>query len=329
MTILVTGGAGYIGSHCIISLLERGETIVALDNLSTGFREAVPAAAKLIIGNAGDAATVGAIIKNEGIKTIIHFAASTVVPESVQKPLYYYYNNTVNSRTLIEAAAEGGVENFIFSSTAAVYGEGRGKPLQETHPTMPISPYGMSKLMTERMLIDEAAAGGPRYAILRYFNVAGADPEGRSGQSTARATHLIKAACQAVFSRARIMRVFGTDYPTPDGTCIRDYIHVGDLANAHAAALDYLRAGGKPDIFNCGYGRGSSVLQVIREVQDVSGVTLTLRHEDRRPGDAPSVVASNQKILQSLGWYPKLDDLRTIVTHALAWEEHLVKAQAA
>jgi UDP-glucose 4-epimerase len=329
MTILVTGGAGYIGSHCILALLERGEAVTVLDNLSTGFREAVPPQAKFIAGDVGDKALASAIIKNEGIKTIFHFAASTVVPESVNKPLYYYYNNTANSRTLIEAAAECAVQNFIFSSTAAVYGETGNEPVTEEHSTAPLSPYGMSKLMTERMLIDEGAAGGPRYAILRYFNVAGADPAGRSGQSTARATHLIKAACQAALSRARVMRVFGTDYPTPDGTCIRDYIHVTDLADAHLAALDYLRAGGAPDIFNCGYGRGASVLEVIRLVQDVSGVTLTVRLEDRRAGDAPAIVASNEKIVGTFGWQPRFDDLKTIVTHALAWEERLVRAQAA
>src|SRR5271165_1293145 len=279
MTVLVTGGAGYIGSHCLLSLLERGEDVAVLDNLSTGFREAVPSAAKFIAGDVGDEALIAAVIKNEGIKTIFHFAASTVVPESVRKPLHYYYNNTANSRTLIEAAAEGGVQDFIFSSTAAVYGAAGSEPVTEEYSTAPLSPYGMSMLMTERMLIDEAAAGGPRYVILRYFNVAGADPAGRSGQSTARATHLIKAACQAVFSRARTMRVFGTDYPTADGTCIRDYIHVSDLADAHVAALDYLRAGGEPDIFNCGYSRGSSVLDVIRQVEDVSGVTLTIKLE--------------------------------------------------
>ena len=201
--------------------------------------------------------------------------------------------------------------------------------MTEAHPATPISPYGMSKLMTERMLIDEAAAGGPRYVILRYFNVAGADPAGRAGQSTARATHLIKAACQAVFSRGHAMRVFGADYATPDGTCIRDYIHVSDLAEAHIAAMDYLRAGGEPDIFNCGYGRGSSVLEVIRAVEEVSGIRLALRLEDRRAGDAPSIVASNQKIMKTLAWRPKLDDLMTIVSHALAWEQHLIHAQAA
>jgi UDP-glucose 4-epimerase len=329
MTTLVTGGAGYIGSHCVLSLLERKEDVIVLDNLSTGFRDAVPPPVKLIVGDVGDAPLVSAIIKNEGISAIIHFAASTVVPESVQRPLYYYQNNTANSRTLIEAAAEGGVRQVIFSSTAAVYGGTGEEPVTECHPAAPISPYGMSKLMTERMLIDEAVAGGPRYVILRYFNVAGADPAGRAGQSTARATHLIKVACQAVFSRAHQMRVFGTDYPTRDGTCIRDYIHVSDLAEAHMAALDYLRDGGTSEIFNCGYGRGSSVLEVIRAVEEVSGTQLSVRLEERRYGDAPSTVASNQKIISRLGWQPKLDELKIIVSHALAWEQHLIRAQAA
>ncbi len=329
MPVLVTGGAGYIGSHCVLALLERDEEVIVIDNLSTGFPEAVPPTAKLIVGDVGDQALVSNIVKNENIETIMHFAASTIVPESVQKPLTYYRNNTANSRTLIEAAAEGGVRELIFSSTAAVYGEAGEEPVSETHPLAPMSPYGMSKLMTERMLIDEAAAGGPRYAILRYFNVAGADPRQRAGQSTARATHLIKAACRAVFSRSRSMRVFGVDYSTRDGTCIRDYIHVSDLAAAHIAALDYLRAGGAPDIFNCGYAHGSTVLEVIRAVEDVSGVKLDLRFEGRRAGDPPAIVASNGKIKNALSWRPEFDDLRTIAAHALAWEERLVQAQAA
>ncbi len=313
----------------MLSLLERNENVIVLDNLSTGFREAVPAAARLVVGDVGDRDLVLGLIKNEGVTTIIHLAASTVVPESVQRPLAYYFNNTANSRTLIEAAADGGVSEFIFSSTAAVYGETDERPVSEDHPLAPISPYGMSKLMTERMLIDSAAAGGPRYAILRYFNVAGADPLGRAGQSTPRATHLIKVACQAVFEPSRSMCVFGTDYPTRDGTCIRDYIHVSDLAEAHLSALDYLRAAGPSGIFNCGYGRGSSVLEVIRAVELAAGVKLNVTLEGRRPGDAPSVVAANRKIRRMLSWRPRHNNLNTIVAHALVWEDRLARAAAA
>lgn len=329
MTILVTGGAGYIGSHCVLSLLERKNTVVVLDNLSTGFPESVPEGATLIVGDAGDKRLVESVIRNEGIKSIVHLAASTFVPELVQKPLLYYKNNTANSRTLIEAAAEGGVSELIFASAAAVYGKIGGEPVEENHPLAPVSPYGMSKLMTERMLIDEASAGGPRYVILRYFNVAGADPSGRAGQSTARAAYLIKVACEAVFSRARTVRVFGTDHPTPDGTAIRDYIHVSDLAAAHIAALDYLRGGGEPDIFNCGCAHGTSVLEAIRAVEEVAGVKLNVRFENRRAGDLPSIVASNKKILEKLAWRPRLDDLKTIASHALAWERRQVLTHAA
>jgi UDP-glucose 4-epimerase len=329
MTTLVTGGAGYIGSHCVLSLLERHEKIIVLDNLSTGFREAVPPQARLVVGNVGDKALVSRLIEAEGVTTIIHLAASTVVPESVCQPLLYYGNNTANSRTLIEAAFEGGVRNFIFSSTAAVYGAAGGRPVAEDHPLAPISPYGMSKLMTERMLMDSAAAGGPRFVILRYFNVAGADPLGRAGQSTPRATHLIKVACEAVLSRRRSIRVFGSDYPTSDGTCVRDYIHVSDLAQAHIAALEYLRHGGRSDIFNCGYGRGSSVREVIRAVEAAAGLALNLHFEDRRPGDPPSIVASNEKITNTLAWRPELDDLVTIARHALAWEKRVAQVRAA
>ena len=328
MTILVTGGAGYIGSHCVLSLIERKEQVIVLDNLSTGFSEAVPANVKLVVADVGDEAEVSALIKREKVTQIIHFAASTVVPDSVRRPLFYYLNNTVNSRTLIQAAMEGGVRDFIFSSTAAVYGATGEEPVTEAQPPAPISPYGMSKLMTERILTDAAAAGGPRYIILRYFNVAGADPYGRAGQSTPQATHLIKVACQAMFTKEREICVFGTDYPTRDGTCIRDYIHVSDLANAHMSALDYLQSGGKPGIFNCGYGRGSSVLEVIRTVEDVAGAKLNVRLQARRAGDAPSTIASNAKIKETLRWAPRLDDIRTIVTHALAWEERCVETRS-
>lgn len=329
MTILVTGGAGYIGSHCVLSLLERGEKVIVLDNLSTGFREFVSQSARLIVGDVGDKALVAALIENEGVTTVIHFAASTVVPESVQRPLAYYKNNTANSRTLIETATEGGVRNFIFSSTAAVYGETGEGAVCETHPLAPISPYGMSKLMTERMLADAAGAGDLRFVILRYFNVAGADPAGRSGQSTPCATHLIKVASQAVFTSLKAFRVFGTDYATKDGTCVRDYIHVSDLAAAHLSALDYLRQGNKPDIFNCGYGRGYSVLEVVRAVEEAAGVKLNIQFDPRRAGDPASIVASNQKNMDRLGWRPKFNDLNSVVSHALAWEARISLAKAA
>ena len=288
MSILVTGGAGYIGSHCVLALLGRGEKVVVIDNLCTGFRTAVPKDAAFVKGDIGNEELVCNVIKQEGITRIIHFAASTVVPESVANPLSYYKNNTANSRNLIECAVRAQVPHFIFSSTAAVYGDGDGNPLSETAPICPMSPYGSSKVMTERILADAATAGGPKYVILRYFNVAGADPLGRTGQSTARATHLIKVACQAVLSKEALIHVFGKDYPTRDGTCIRDYIHVTDLADAHLSALDYLRDGGGSDVFNCGYGEGYSVLEVIRGVEDVSGRELRVEVSDRRAGDPPA-----------------------------------------
>lgn len=275
----------------------------------------------LVTGDVGNSDLVSGLLKNEGISTIIHLAASTVVSNSVKRPLFYYQNNTANSRSLIQTAAERGVNDFIFSSTAAVYGETGDEPVTENHAREPISPYGMSKLMTERILTDAAAAGGPRFIILRYFNVAGADPYGRAGQSTPEATHLIKVACQAVFRPGRRISVFGTDYPTRDGTCIRDYIHVSDLAQAHLCALDYLESGSEPNILNCGYGRGSTVFEVIRAVEDVAGVKLNVRFEGRRPGDASSTIASNKKIMENLRWRPQFDDLKTIVAHALSWEK--------
>jgi UDP-glucose 4-epimerase len=323
MSILLTGGAGYVGNHCVLALLDRNEKVIVVDNLSTGFRNAVHPNALFFQGNAGDKELIKKLIKKEEINTIIHLAASTIVPESTEIPLKYYLNNTSNSRNLIEAAVETSVTNFIFSSTAAVYGAGSEKPLTETNELRPISPYGVSKMMTERMLADAALAGGPRYVILRYFNVAGADPLCRAGQSTARATHLIKVACRTVFSPERDIAVFGTDYPTRDGTCIRDYIHVTDMAQAHVSALDYLRDGGPSEIFNCGYERGYSVLEVIHAVEDVSGRKLNVHFTDRRPGDPPTVVASNAKIRKTLSWRPYFDDLKMTVRHALAWEERL------
>jgi UDP-glucose 4-epimerase len=329
MAILVTGGAGFIGSHMVLALLDAGENVVVLDNLSTGFRWAVPPSATLVVGDVGDQDLVRTVIRKYGIKAIVHFAGSIVVPESVADPLGYYNNNTVKSRALMEAAVATGIRHFIFSSTAAVYGNPAENPVGETAQTAPMSPYGWSKLMTEIMLADAARAHDFRYVALRYFNVAGADPKGRSGQSTPRATHLIKVACEAALGRRPFMEVFGTDYPTPDGTCIRDYIHVTDLIRAHVAALHYLRAGGSSDVFNCGYSRGFSVLEVIDAVKRVSGVDFEVRLSPRRPGDPAAIVAGSRKIRDRLGWRPELDDLDQIVRHALAWEDQLASLRIA
>ena len=329
MTILVTGGAGYIGSHMVLELLDAGEKVVVLDNLSTGFRWAVPAAAKLVVGDAGDEALLRTLLKSNGIESIIHFAGSIVVPESVSDPLVYYNNNTVKSRALIAAAVEAGVKQFIFSSTAAVYGDVKVNPVFETAALVPMSPYGTSKLMTELMLRDTAAAHDFRYVALRYFNVAGADPAGRSGQSTPRATHLIKVACETALGKRSHMDVFGTDYPTQDGTCVRDFIHVKDLARAHVSALEYLRSGAQSDIFNCGYSKGFSVLQVIEAVKRAAGRSFDVRLSARRPGDPPAIVADSAKIRSALGWVPEHDDLDRIVAQALAWESKLDKQKAA
>ena len=323
MTILVTGGAGYIGSHMVYALVDAGEPVVVLDNLSTGFDWAIPKQAQLVVGETGDQALVSSLIKQHKIEAIIHFAASIVVPESVAEPLRYYRNNTVNSRALIECAVQGGVKHFVFSSTAAVYGEPDHSPVSENDRLMPMSPYGSSKLMTEIMLRDASAAHGLKHVILRYFNVAGADPQARTGQSTKGATHLIKTAVETALGRRTGMSVFGTDYPTPDGTCIRDYIHVTDLVRAHSDALTYLRGGGPSVTMNCGYGRGFSVLEVIDTVKRVSGVDFKVDLAPRRPGDPAQIVARSDKARQTLGWQPQLDDLGTIVQHALAWERKL------
>jgi UDP-glucose 4-epimerase len=324
MTILVTGGAGYIGSHMVHELLDRGERVVVLDNLSTGFDWAIPAAAPLIVGDTGDQSLVASLIAQHGVTAIMHFAASIVVPASVRDPLNYYRNNTVNSRALIETAVKAQVEHFIFSSTAAVYGDARVVPIDEDSPTQPMSPYGSSKLMTEIMLRDVGNAHGLRYVILRYFNVAGADPQRRTGHSTQGATHLIKVAIETALGQRPRMQVFGTDYPTPDGTCIRDYIHVSDLARAHFDALRYLRAGGASLICNCGYGHGFSVLEVIDAVKRISGVDLQADVAPRRPGDPAQIVAACERVRAVLGWQPQRDDLSTIVGHALAWERELI-----
>jgi UDP-glucose 4-epimerase len=323
MTVLVTGGAGYIGAHMVLRLLENQEDVVVLDNLATGFRAAVPSSARLVVGDIGDFELVSNLIRNEAIDAIIHFAAKIVVPESVTDPLGYYLNNMVKSRALIAAAVAGGVKHFIFSSTAAVYGDPAVSPVPEDAALAPVSPYGTSKLMTEYMLRDTAAAHPLTYVALRYFNVAGADALGRAGQSTPNATHLIKVAVQTALGMRPGMQIFGTDYSTPDGTCVRDYIHVSDLINAHAAALGYLRSGGTSTVFNCGYGQGYSVKQVIETVRQVSGVNFAAKVAPRRPGDPASIVAGANRIRSDLGWTPQFDDLPTIVSHALAWERKI------
>jgi len=324
MAILVTGGAGYIGSHMVLELLDAGEKVVVLDDLSTGFSWAVPKGAEFIRGDAGDPALILRLIAEHGIEAIAHFAAKIVVPESVADPLGYYLGNTAKSRNLIEAAIGGGVRQIIFSSTAAVYGNPRENPVGEDAILDPVSPYGRSKLMTEWMLQDAGRAHGLRYVALRYFNVAGADPKGRSGQSTPRATHLIKAAVQTALGQRPFLEVYGTDYPTPDGSCLRDYIQVTDLARAHLVALDHLRRGGESLAVNCGYGRGFSVHEVIDTVKRVSGVDFKVDLAPRRAGDPAQIVARSDKARQTLGWEPQLDDLGTIVQHALAWEHKLM-----
>jgi len=323
MTILVTGGAGYIGSHMVHELVDAGEPVVVLDNLSTGFRFLVPSAVPFVAGSTGERALVAKTIEQHGIDTIIHFAASIVVPDSVKDPLGYYRNNTMNTCNLLDAAVEAGVKQVIFSSTAAVYGNAETTPVREDAVTAPISPYGTSKLMSEIMLHDASKAYGLRFVVLRYFNVAGADPKLRTGQSTPLATHLIKIASETALGKRSKLSVYGTDYPTPDGTCIRDYIHVSDLARAHSAALAYLRRGGESATFNCGYGRGASVLEVIEAVKRVSGVELPIEIVGRRAGDPPALVANVDRIRSTLDWRPQFQDLDTIVSHALAWEKRL------
>ena len=323
MTVLVTGGAGYIGSHMVWKLLDEGEEVVVVDRLSTGFDWAVPAEAELVVADIGNQDLVEETIRRRGVDAIIHFAGSIIVPESVADPLGYYLNNTVKSRALIESAVRRGVRHFIFSSTAAVYGTPESSPVAEGARTLPESPYGTSKLMTELMLRDAAAAHDIRYAALRYFNVAGADPKKRTGQSTKGATHLIKVASETATGKRDFMEVFGTDYPTPDGTCVRDYIHVSDLAEAHYLALQRFRAGGGSIVANCGYGRGYSVLEVIDAVKRVVGHDFEVRQRGRRPGDAIAVVADPSRAHREFGWSPRYDDLELIVAHAVEWEEAL------
>jgi UDP-glucose 4-epimerase len=323
MAVLVSGGAGYIGSHMVLRLADAGEAVVVLDNLTTGFDWAVDSRATLVHGNVADMDLVGELIRRHGITEIVHFAGSIVVPESVANPLKYYGNNTAASRNLIEAAVANGVKHMVFSSTAAVYGMTGLEPVSEGSPLNPMSPYGRSKLMTEMMLADVAAAHPLTYGALRYFNVAGADPQRRSGQSSPTATHLIKVACQAALGQRDHVDIFGTDYPTPDGTGVRDYIHVTDLVEAHALLLAYLRAGGASTTMNCGYGRGYSVRQVIDMVKKVSGVDFAVREAPRRAGDPPAIVAGAEKVRAVLGWQPTHADLEEIVGSAYAWENYL------
>jgi len=325
MTVLVTGGAGYIGSHFIYLLAEAGESVVVIDNLSTGFANFVPGGVPLIVGDAGDESLVESTINDYQVESIVHFAGSVVVPDSMRDPLGYYRNNTMTTRSLLNAAVKTGVSRFIFSSTAAVYGNPDQVPVPETAPTRPLSPYGSSKLMTEIMLHDVAAAHGMSYAVLRYFNVAGADPLARIGLATVGATHLLKIAVEAATGQRAKIDVFGTDYPTPDGSCIRDFIHVSDLAQAHSAALSYLRGGGRSVTLNCGYGRGYSVLETIEAVRRASGRNFAIQYAPRRPGDIMTMVADTAGMRATLDFTPQYDDLDTIAAHALAWEQKLLR----
>ncbi len=322
--VLVTGGAGYIGSHAVLALQDRGWAVAVIDNLSTGKRELVPEDVPFHLGSIADRSLVERVIAEEKIGAIMHFAGSIVVPESVARPLDYYANNTLATHALITAAVAGGVPHILFSSTAAVYGSPDKVPVAEDGPTIPINPYGASKLMSEQMLADCAAAYGFNYGALRYFNVAGADPDGRSGQTGKDATHLIKVAVEAATGKRPGIAVYGTDYPTPDGTCVRDYIHVSDLAAVHVAALERLIA--RPDenlLLNCGYGRGASVLDVLDSVDRATNSPLHRRMEGRRAGDPAQLVAGVERLSATLDWSPRFDDLDTIVGHALAWERGL------
>jgi UDP-glucose 4-epimerase len=323
-TILVTGGAGYIGSHVARQLGERGEDIVTLDNLSTGFRSSV-LHGDLVVGDTGDMDLVSRVLAERRVETVMHFAAHIVVPESVADPLKYYRNNTANTRSLLECCVKAGVKHFVFSSTAAVYGIPAGGEASEETATRPINPYGWSKLMSEQMLRDVGAVTPLRYVALRYFNVAGADPQGRIGQATPEATHLIKVACEHVVGKRRGLSIFGTDYDTPDGTCIRDYIHVEDLAAAHLRALAYLRDGGTSTTLNCGYGQGFSVREVLGKVAEVAGQELVVEEAPRRAGDPPILIARAGRIRETLGWTPRHADLGEIVSSALSWERRLVE----
>jgi UDP-glucose 4-epimerase len=325
--ILVTGGAGYIGSHVVRQLSEAGREVVVYDNLSTGAAEALIHGERLIVGDLADRDKIAGVLRETGCKSVLHFAAAIVAPESVHLPLKYYGNNTRNTLNLLEACVENGVERFIFSSTAAVYGMPEGGEAAETSPTAPINPYGSSKLMSEGMLRDAAFAHGFSYVALRYFNVAGADPQARMGQRTPDATHLIKVCCQAGLGMRDEVAIFGTDYETPDGTGVRDYIHVEDLASAHLYALSYLEKGGESTTINVGYGKGSSVREVIEVVKRVSGTDFKVIESPRRPGDPASLVAQASRIRSVLGWAPRYDDLTTIVADAWRWEKKLFEAR--
>ena len=322
--ILVTGGAGYIGSHVVLQLVAAGEQVIVLDNLSTGFENAV-IGAELVTGDTGDQELVGRILREHDIDAVMHFAAHTIVPESVADPLKYYRNNTCNTRNLLNACSDAGVRHFIFSSTAAVYGIPDDPLADEQTRLAPINPYGTSKLMSEWMLRDLSAASAMTHVALRYFNVAGSDPQGRIGQSTRQATLLIKVACEAAVGKRDHIAIFGTDYPTPDGTGIRDYIHVDDLADAHIRALEYLRAGGESTTLNCGYGHGYSVREVLDTVARVDGNALTIHEEPRRAGDPPVLVARADRVRDVLQWTPQHDDLEFIVRTSLEWERKLLE----
>jgi UDP-glucose 4-epimerase len=323
-SILVTGGAGYIGSHTVQQLIGRGESVVVLDNLSTGFRQALQGVT-FVEGDVGNQQLVAGLLREHGVHTVIHFAAHTIVPESVSDPLKYYGNNTCQTRSLLASCLAHGVKHFVFSSTAAVYGIPDSGLAAEEALLAPINPYGTSKLMSEWMLRDVGAASAMRYVVLRYFNVAGSDPAGRIGQSTRKATLLVKVACEASVGKRDSVSIFGTDYPTPDGTGVRDYIHVQDLARAHLLAVDYLAAGGQSQTLNCGYGHGFSVREVLRSVERVSGKPLNIIELPRRAGDPPSLVAKSDRVRTILGWKPELDNLDSIVASSLSWEQKLLR----
>ena len=326
MTILVTGGAGYIGSHCIRRLVEESIRPVVIDDLSSGRRDSVPAGVPFVKSDAGDTPTVSATIREHAVSAVMHFAGHVVAPESIDHPLRYYANNVCVSRNLVEACLREGVKHFIFSSSAAVYGNAAMSPVPESAPLLPISPYGTTKLITEWMLRDVAASGDGadfRYVSLRYFNVAGARLDGTAGQATPNATHLIKIAAEAACGKRKGVSIFGTDYPTRDGTCIRDYIHVEDLANAHIAALRHLRAGGNSETYNCGYGSGYTVREVLSAMQEATGIKLNLTEAPRRPGDPALLIADSSRLLRELRWQPRLNDLRVICESAYRWERSL------